>query len=242
MKAAAAVLALAAAGCAHAARAFAEPGPGFAAAEMEAARASAYGSPTSPSPLPAPPSEPARADRKIIFHGSLSLQVPDVEAPERELRRIVEEAAGWVHKIEGSAFTLRVPAEKFHAVLDRLSRLGRLLDRRVSGTDVTEEFLDLQIRIENAESVRKRLVALLDKALGVKEAIEVERELARLSEEIERMKGRLKYLADQAAHSTILVSFQIRPVARVPVIVPNYPFPWIRELGHEPLLHFRSGR
>lgn len=238
MRSAAVVLALTTAGCAHAALRSAESGPAFAAARPEAEFGEA---PRTAAPAPtAAAAEPARIDRKIIFHGSLSLQVPDPEAPEREMRRIVEAVAGWVHKIEGTTFTLRVPAEKFHATLDQLSRLGRLLDRRVSGTDVTEEFLDLQVRIDNAESVRKRLIALLEKALMVKEAIEVERELARLSEEIERMKGRLKYLGEHSAHSTIIVTFQRLAPVHVPVTSPRFPFPWIRELGHEPLLRFRS--
>jgi hypothetical protein len=177
--------------------------------------------------------------RKIIFNGSLLLQVPDSAAPEKEMRRIVKEAGGWVHKVEGTNFTLRVPADRFHSVMERLAGLGKLIDRRLSGTDVTEEYLDLEIRLRNAEKVLERLTALLEKAKDVKEAIAVEKELARVAGEIERMKGRLRYLSDQVAHSTIEVSFQRSMPSRIAAKSPDFPFPWIREMGFDRLTSFR---
>jgi len=228
-------MALASAGCAAA-----KESPEFAYSTALDVQAVA-GVPT-PKEVSAPsiPREPAHPDRKIIFSGSLLLQVPDPELPEKEMRRIVEEAQGWVHKIEGTSFTLRVPADRFQSVMDQLTRLGKLIDRKVSGTDVTEEYFDLEIRLQNAENVRKRLAALLEKAKDVKEAIEVEKELARVSEEIERMKGRLRYLYDQVAHSTIVVSFQRTVPPHLAAKSPRFPFPWIRDLGIDHLTHFRT--
>jgi hypothetical protein len=199
-------------------------------------RAIAEAEQPNPSPLERQSTPPGR---KIIFNGSLFLQVPDTAAPEREMQRIVKEAGGWVHKVEGTNFTLRVPADRFHSVMERLSGLGKLIDRRLSGTDVTEEYLDLEIRIRNAEKVLERLTALLEKAKDVKEAIAVEKELARVAGEIERMKGRLRYLSDQVAHSTIVVSFQRSMPSRIAAKSPHFPFPWIREMGFDHLTSFR---
>lgn len=78
-----------------------------------------------------------------------------------------------------------------------------MLSRNVHGQDVTERFFDLKIRLDNAEKVRKRLLALLEKATNVKDSVAVERELGRVTEQIERFKGQLKFLRDRIAYSTI---------------------------------------
>jgi hypothetical protein len=204
---------------------------------------SALESKTSPDPrLQAPQvaPDPSPPDRKVIFTGSLLIQVPDPESLEKSIRAIAEGAQGWIHKVEGTVLTLRIVSAEFHTVMERLAALGKVMDRKVSGTDVTEEYRDLQVRIENADQVRKRLVALLEKANDVKAALEVERELARLTEEIERFKGRLRWLADQIQYSTIVVDLRrtIPPAYEQPQVA--FPFPWIREIGLEGLLHFRE--
>ncbi len=184
---------------------------------------------------------PASQDRRIIFNGSLMLQVADPDAAEKEARRAVETAKGWVHRIDGATFTLRVPSALFMDTVEALAKLGRVLDRKVAGTDVTEEYKDLQIRIDNAEKLRARIAALLDKAKDVKEALEVERELARVTEDLERLKGRLNAMSDAVTFSTIVVVFHrsasVRPASAVPV---RFPFRWVRELGIERLTEVRQ--
>jgi uncharacterized protein DUF4349 len=182
--------------------------------------------------VPAPSSE----SRKIVYNGGLTVQVADLEAAERETRRIVEETKGWVHRSERSSFTLRVPAALFQPTMDRLAALGRVVDRRTAATDVTEEYRDIDLRLSNAEQLRARLAALLEKAKDVKETLEVERELARVVEEIERLKGRKRAMTDQIEHSTIMVAFvQVRPEGTSTEM--HFPFPWIRQVG----LHVLKG-
>ena len=228
------------ASCGHAAMMRSAPKLAFSSPDVEGALSEKEAAAERAREAPPPAGEPALPDRKIIFHGSLLLQVPDPTEPEKQVRSIVEEAEGWVHKIERSSFTLRVPAARFHDVLGRLATLGNLIDRKVSGTDVTEEYLDLGIRIQNAENLRKRLIALLEMAKDVKEALAVERELARVTGEIERMKGRLKFLKDQVAFSTIVVTFQRTVPVHVASRGPKFPFPWIRDMGIDDLLQFRN--
>ena len=197
--------------------------------------------PGGPKAAPATPAtSPVRGDRKTIFHGSLLLQVPDPGSSEKLVRSLDEEVGGWIHGIQGTTFTLRIPADHFHSLLNRLTMLGNLINRTVTGTDVTEEYLDLEIRIKNSESVRKRLIALLEKVKDVKEALSVERELARVTGEIERMKGRLKYLKDQVAFSTLTVTLQRTMPVHVAVRSPHFPFPWIHEMGIDDLFQFRN--
>jgi hypothetical protein len=175
------------------------------------------------------------SDRKLVFHASLAIQTGDASAAEREIRATVQEAQGWIHRVEGATFTLRVPAERFDTTLARLATLGRVLDRKIGAADVTDEHRDFELRLANAEQVRARLAALLEKAKDVKETLEVERELARVTEEIERLKGKLKQMADAVAVSTIVVALQRAPTAAA-VRAPRFPFAWVRRLGVDDLL------
>jgi hypothetical protein len=109
----------------------------------------------------------------------------------------------------------------------------------VNVRDVTEQFADLEIRLKNAEAVRERLQALLAKAAKIEDALAVERELERITQTIEQMKGRLRLLGELIAFSTITVNFQARPQDQVGSEV-RLPFDWLRELGLPPLLNLEA--
>ncbi len=180
------------------------------------------------------------ADRKIIFNGGLMLQVADADAAEKEIRRAAEAVKGWIHKIDGPTFTLRIPAAQFMATMETVAKLGRVLDRKIAGTDVTEEYKDLQLRLENAEKLRTRISALLEKTKDVKEALEVERELSRVTEEVERLKGKLNAMNDAVTYSTVVVTLQRSAAPAKAAAAPRYPFAWVRALGLESLMDVRE--
>jgi hypothetical protein len=95
--------------------------------------------------------------------------------------------------------------------------------------------VDLQARLKNAYAIRDKLTELLSKA-AVKDAIEIEKELGRVTEEIERMEGKMKLLRDQIAFSTVTVNFT--PIAPEQVHDSSLltPFPWLQQLGLQSLL------
>jgi hypothetical protein len=109
----------------------------------------------------------------------------------------------------------------------------------VNVRDVTEQYADLEIRLKNAEAVRQRLEALLAKAGKVEDALAVERELERITQAIEQMKGRLRLLSELVAFSTITANFQARPRDQVGSET-RLPFPWLGELGLVPLLNLEA--
>jgi len=119
----------------------------------------------------------------------------------------------------------------------QLEGIGDVLHRNVVAEDVSEEFHDLQIQLRNLQAMRERLVVLLGKANKVEEAIAVERELGRVAGEIDRIQGRLKFLADRAALSTITVRFEPRApesIQKGPFVV---PLPWLHDLGIDRLIN-----
>jgi len=82
----------------------------------------------------------------------------------------------------------------------------------VSVADVGEEYVDVTARVANAKRLEQRLIDLLDKRTGkLSDVLGVERELARVREEIERYEGRLRYLRTRASISTLTVSVHEPP-------------------------------
>ena len=173
-------------------------------------------------------------DRLIIKTASLALEVADVAAAERALRQRVEALGGFVVSVQtygtgaeqSSTVVLRVPVERFEALLSDIEGLAhKVLRRSVSGEDVTEEYVDLESRLRNLEATNTRLLDLLARAQTVEEALKVNQALTDIQGQIEWTKGRMQYLEQSAAMSTITVEL-------VPVPPPT---PVIAEDGWQPL-------
>ena len=154
-------------------------------------------------------------ERLIIRTADLNLVVEDTEVALATIARMAEENGGWV--VNSNVFqydenakmgdiTIRVPASGFNSAIEALKALAvEVTSESTSGQDVTEEFVDLSARLENLEATADRVRAFLDETRNVEEALAVNQELSRLEGEIEAMKGRLQYLSQSAAFSTITV-------------------------------------
>ena len=101
------------------------------------------------------------------------------------------------------SIVVRVPAERFGDALADLESLGDVASESVSGQDVTQEFIDLQARLRNYVAQEAVLLRLMDQARSVSDTIRVQNELQRVQLEVERLRGRITYLEDQTAMSTI---------------------------------------
>jgi uncharacterized membrane-anchored protein len=106
---------------------------------------------------------------------------------------------------------LRVPAPRFAEALAALEELGRVRERRVSGQDVSEEFVDLQARVRNLERHEQQLLTFMDRATKVSDLLAIEQELARVRGEIEGLTGRLRVLGNQVELATIEVALRQKP-------------------------------
>lgn len=106
-----------------------------------------------------------------------------------------------------NTYTIRVAAAQFDSLLAAVARLAEAVDgRTVTVDDVTEEFVDLEARLRARRAVEERYVALLARADKVTDVIAVQQQLAQVREEIERAEGRMRYLTDRAAMSTVEVT------------------------------------
>lgn len=161
--------------------------------------------------------DPTVVGRKLIKHGSLNIEVPagGLEGAARAVQSIVQGAGGYIENSSSSVessgrgvmqFTLRVPADQFDLVFDRLAKVGKVLNQNVSASDVTEQFIDVQAQLRNKERQEQRLLELMGKATTVGELLQVENELNRVRTEIDSLKQRLKYLENATSMSTISVT------------------------------------
>lgn len=171
--------------------------------------------------------------RVIIRNGQITLVVDDTRATKERIESIVAEMASqgaFVVSSEETAnvesqmptvrMVIRVPAGHFDDVMERLAEMAvRVETQSETAEDVTEEYVDLQERLESMEAARDRLRQILDDAETVEELLLVEEQLAQREAEIEALRGRLEYLAQSAQLSRIAITLRpsilSQPVAGV---------------------------
>lgn len=191
-------------------------------------------SPAPVSPTVVPTGEAAHDSSMLLRSAQLALAVFEVEKNVDAVEKIASEAGGYLALRGDRQITVRVPKTRFDDTIRRIERLGDVLHRNVSSEDVTDQYVDLELRLKNAVAVRARLEKLLEHAT-VKDAVEIHRELAKVTDEIERLEGKLKLLKDRVAFSTITVTFERSQTQQVRAQA-LLPFPWMQTMGLEPLL------
>jgi hypothetical protein len=180
-----------------------------------------------PSPtITIPPAE----ERMIVRTGDMSLIVEDVVKTRDEIVQLAVRLGGWV--VESNIYgeeeektgyiSIRVPADKFDQAITELRGLAvRVISESTSSQDITEEYVDLQSRLRNAEATESQYLALLEKAVKVEDALKVYEALTQIRYEIEQIKGRMQYLERTSAMSQISVN--LSPVATAkPLVSPAW--------------------
>ena len=167
----------------------------------------------------------------LVYTARVNMAVYEVKSSLAEVESLARTLGGFLARRNDQSITIRVPAARFDEAIGRIEKLGDMLSRDVQVEDVTEEYHDTEIRLKNARAVRERLEQLLAKATKVEESIQIEKELERVAENIDRLEGRMKFLRDRAAFSTITVTFQPQSSAELGKRRFNLPVPWIYELG-----------
>ncbi|MBM4036480.1 MAG: DUF4349 domain-containing protein [Planctomycetes bacterium] len=178
-----------------------------------------------------PDLDPERRERLVVYNGAIWLVVQRIAESLDQVTRGVEALGGYMQELTANSITLRVPAAKFHDAIAMVEKLGEVTKKEIKGADVTEQVRDLRIRLQNAEQLRQRLLKLLEKSEKVEETLKVEQELARVTENIELLKGKLQYVETQVALSTLTVHLNSALPQRE--IAMPVPFGWIQELGYD---------
>lgn len=168
-------------------------------------------------------SDPSAVPSMIIKTGHVSLEVDVLEPALADLRQVAQRVGGFVanmsvqggqEQMRSAMVEIRVPAARFDEAMTGVVGVGKLEGSNVSSEDVGEEFVDMTARMKNARRLEERLIELLASRTGkLSDVLTVERELARIREEIERYEGRLRFLRTRAAVSSITVNLhEPRPI------------------------------
>jgi len=172
-------------------------------------------------PQSAPPRLPASgqsasAQSMIIRNGDVSVQVDSLEAAMNAVRALVASLGGYIgnvsintgeHQVRSASLEMKIPANRFDDAMAGVRPLGKVQRSTATAQDVGEEFVDVTARMANAKRLEARLVDLLaSRTARLQDVLAVERELARVREEIERYEGRIRYLTTHVTTSTIVAT------------------------------------
>ncbi|MFN2416780.1 MAG: DUF4349 domain-containing protein [Pyrinomonadaceae bacterium] len=174
------------------------------------------------------PNAPAAVERKIIRNATLTLEADDPSQAVQRVASVAESRGGFVvtseSRQQGGAggskgyevytVEMRVPAAQFDAALAEIrAAAGSVTAQKITGKDVTEEYIDLEARLRTQRALETQLMEIMKGAEAVADAIAVQRELTNVRTEIERLEGRRRFLENQSSLSTISVT--IEPRARL---------------------------
>lgn len=163
------------------------------------------------------------ADRKIIRNANLTMEVDSTTDTQHKVTSIAEAHGGFVVTSEAKQredsdpakrtldikLVVRVPADRFGSALDQIRGLaGTLREEAVTGQDVTEEFIDLEARIRTQKALELQFLEIMKQARKVEDAMEVQRQIAEVRTEIEKLEGRKRFLENRSSLSTITVNIE----------------------------------
>jgi hypothetical protein len=156
-------------------------------------------------------------DRMIVRTGDMYLVVKDVIKARDEIAKLAARFDGYVvsSQISGEEaemrgwISIRVPEEKFNQTLTELRDLAvRVKSESTSSQDVTEEYIDLEARLKNAEATEKQYLTLLEKAKDVEDILRIYESLSQVRQQIEQIKGQMQYLERTSSMSQISVTLE----------------------------------
>ncbi|MDD4777239.1 MAG: DUF4349 domain-containing protein [Fermentimonas sp.] len=150
--------------------------------------------------------------KKIIKDGRIGVRVSDLENTKSRIDTLIFHYGGYyanerLNKSDWETsynLNIRIPSENFTKFIsDVETGDGEILYKEIDARDVTDQFIDLETRLENKRNYLNRYNELLTKANTIKEILEIEEKIRALEEEIESTTGRLKYLNDLVDYSTL---------------------------------------
>lgn len=157
----------------------------------------------------------------IIRTGQASVEVDSVDRGIRAVRALAGRVGGYIanssisegtDQMHSATLEIKIPAPRFEDAINGLQPIGHLESVSVNAEDVGEEFVDVAARAVNGHKLEQRLIDILGTRTGkLSDVLAVERELARVREDIERQEGRMRYLRTRSAMSTLAVTVHEKP-------------------------------
>ena len=161
------------------------------------------------------------AERKIIRNADITIEVPSTTDAQHRITSIAEAHSGFVVTSEAKQresndpaqrtldikLVVRVPSNQFGSAFDEIRKLaGNTPEEQVNSQDVTEDFIDLEARIKTQKALEAQFLEIMRQANKIADALEVQRQLAEVRTDIEKLEGRKRFLENRSSLSTINVN------------------------------------
>jgi len=163
---------------------------------------------------PEAPPQPEIEERLVVETSSLSLLVEDVSQKADQLIGYAEEKGGYLvsssltrpEEAPLATVIIRLPNEELRLALAHFRNLAvRVTSESLQGRDVTDQYVDLQARLETLERTKAKFEEILNGAEEVEDILQVQRELVNLQRQIDNLKGQQQYLEKTAQMAKLTV-------------------------------------
>lgn len=160
--------------------------------------------------------------RMVVQNTSISMQVNDVSAVSSNIENLAISVGGYMVnrsmvKPEGAAtgnITIRVPAEKREETLNSIKKMGiKTVSENVSGYDVTDQYVDIQGRVDNLNKTKIKMEVLLDQANNVSDLMNIQMQINNIQSQIDSYIGQQKYLEQTAKLTRIMINLSTDELA-----------------------------
>lgn len=150
--------------------------------------------------------------KKIIKNGDLEIQVGDIKKAHQLVNEIVKNNNAYIQTerfnntdiAEKQFFTIRVPHKNFDALINSFSNgIGSVLSKNIASDDVTEEYTDVSIKLDNKKIYLEKYRDMLRSAKTTKDMLEIQENIRELEDEIDVSEGRLRFIDDRVNYSTL---------------------------------------
>jgi hypothetical protein len=149
------------------------------------------------------------ASAMLVRTGSVRLEVVSIDRAMQGIRELAARHGSQIgdvalgsgqHEVATATVEVRVPSARFDALVGDLPGVGKVEWLDLKAQDVGEEYVDVSARVANAKRLEARLLGLVSApSARLADVLAVERELARVREEVERLEGRMRFLAERAS-------------------------------------------
>jgi hypothetical protein len=160
-------------------------------------------------------------DRIMLYNASVSISTKKPDTIQKKVIALAKKYDGYMLSTGSYSTVIRVKAENLKSAVADVEKMGKVKSKSIYADDVTDDYKDNVIRLDNAEKARTRYLELLQKAVTVEETIKVEKELERLNTEIDLYKGKQLRMNHLEEYSTLTVyikkKHQLGPLGYVAV-------------------------
>ncbi|MCR5318807.1 MAG: DUF4349 domain-containing protein [Treponema sp.] len=151
--------------------------------------------------------------RKLIFTGTINLEVESLEKTQASVQKWVHDFGGYISESSMGArsanFTARIPSASFESAMEQASTFGTILLKNIESSDVTDEFYDLKSRLETKKVLLERLQNYLKNATAIKDMMEIETKINDVTSDLERMQGQMNRLSGKIDFATVNISAKL---------------------------------